>query len=281
MPITTNCAETCPLVDFTIQTVGDRLTPDELMQYAVLAVTTDGMSQRAAAKKFGIAQKTLSRRLQEVSQVTHPETSQSTTKDSAIGTDQKAIGKLNSNQKRNALTKLCRQNDAPKIVFGTPSVMRGWLEWAGVSIPPELAGASTPFTPLQSTTPTQDNDQQEEEELQAHNHVSLVPDGAGQADPDDDFRNSDAIRDEVCKQVQDSDRPVDFKRAILLLAELDSICTEAWYRRHPEPWIADDWAHVNSELSAIHSLVRQRAQEECEDALSASNAIEVTATSVA
>ena len=65
----------------------------------------------------------------------------------------------------------------------------------------------------------------------------------------------DAVRAHVNSQVQQSDRPADFKRAIELLTELDRICTDAWYRRHPEPWGHDDWAHVSSEIEALHSGV--------------------------
>ncbi len=75
----------------------------------------------------------------------------------------------------------------------------------------------------------------------------------------------EAIRERVNHEVQRSDQPAEFKRAIELLTELARICTDAWYRRLPEPWEHDHWAHVSSEIRALDSIVGQRAEEEADE----------------
>jgi hypothetical protein len=91
----------------------------------------------------------------------------------------------------------------------------------------------------------------------------------------------DATRQRINAEVQRSDRPTDFKRAIDLLTELDTICTAAWYRKHPEPWGHDDWAHVASEIALLHSIVGQRAEETADELVGKMSAIRVEATTIA
>ena len=82
-----------------------------------------------------------------------------------------------------------------------------------------------------------------------------------------------AVRDRVNFDIQRSDRPAEFKRAVELLTELSQICTGAWYRQLPEPWQHDDWAHVSSEIRALHSIVGQRAEEEADEILQRATAV--------
>lgn len=89
-----------------------------------------------------------------------------------------------------------------------------------------------------------------------------------------------AVRERVCREVQQSNRPADFKRAIELLTELGQICEDAWYRRQESPWGHDDWAHVSSEVEAIHSIVGQRAEETADELLRQSTVVEVRSTVV-
>jgi len=195
------------------------------------------------------------------------------------------VEKLSSGEIRSALRKLCRDNDAPSGVARnsrngiTSPEARGWLQFAGIPVPPELDGKTAPFTPAQ----THDTNQQR---LHANNSLPVVSDWTAKADSEPehpafaDHLDIDAVREHVNREVQQSDRPEDFKRAIELLTELDRICTDAWYRRHPEPWGHDDWAHVSSEIEALHSIVGQRAEETADEVLRKSSAVEVKSTVV-
>lgn len=293
MTTTTNCGDSCGLIDFTMAVAGDRLLPEERMELAIKAVTIEKMSQRGAAEKFNVAQRTLSHRIEKMSQMAHPGKTQSQPEVLPEPEKPAKTGKLKSGEIRSELRKLCSQNNAPRGlgVNGqgvTPPIARGWLKWAGIAIPPELDGKTEPFTPSStpsSPTPAQPHDTNQQG-LPANDPLPVVSDWGTQADsPDDpiydDDLDIDAVRDHVCAEVQRSDRPADFKRAIDLLRELDQICTDAWYRRHPEPWNHHDWAHVNSEIKTIQSLVGQRAQETADQLLFPGSAVTVKSTPVA
>jgi len=205
------------------------------------------------------------------------------------------IKKLSSGEVRSRLRKLLRDNDAPSGVAQKPRngitspEARGWLKFAGIAIPPELDGIAAPFTPFlkpSSITPTEAQHDTKQQGIPADNSLSVVTDGGEQGDPEPehpafaDHLDIDAVREHVNREVQQSDRPADFKRAIELLTELDRICTDAWYRRHPEPWGHDDWAHVSSEIEALHSIVGQRAEETADELLRKSSAVDISATLV-
>lgn len=257
---------------------------------AIHAISVEKMSQSAAAVKFGVSQPTLSRRLSAPIHVNSSETSQS--EPAILKTPETPVSKHST---RSALRKLCRDNNAPQGlgVNGqgvTPSIARGWLKWAGIDVPPELDGKTIPYVPF------------DDQPVKTNDHITLTPpkparpvldlvesnsgpyDQYGLDDDDDpafaDKLDIDAVRAHVNSQVQQSNRPADFKRAIELLTELDRICTDAWYRRHPEPWGHDDWAHVSSEIEALHSIVGQRAEETADELLRQSSAVEVTSTPV-
>jgi hypothetical protein len=287
---TQHCGDSCGLIDFTMAVAGDRLLPEERMKLAIEAVTSGKMSQRSAAAKYGVAQQTLSDHLARVTGFGHPTKTQSTTE---VSEGQQKADKgptLTKEVVRSRLRAMCRdQGGAPAGVSKSLPEMRGWLKWAGVSIPPEMDGKTTPFSPSVTTTaptPAQKHDT-ESQRLPANHPVPSFPDGATEVDiPEDhpvyaDNFDIDAVRERVNLDVQQSTRPADFKRAIELLTELDRICTDAWYRRHPEPWGPDDWAHVSSEIEALHSIVGQRAEETADDILRKGSAFTVSATALA
>lgn len=272
---TPHCGDNCGFVHTQNALYGDRLLPEEKMQLAVKGVQGGQFSQRGAAKEFGVAQKSLSRRLQQVSQVTHPETSQSEPAVQPMATDGQLMEKLTSNERQKALRQLCKQHGLTAGKAGNQGLY-DLLQDNHVVVPDHLT------TPTLRNNYSPKTDEPNEQELQVNNSLSLVPDGAEQADTYiDSFEDFDAVRDEVCQQVQKSDRPADFKRAILLLTELDAICTDAWYSRNPKLWDGEEWTHVSSEIEIIRDLVHQRAQEACTLAVSKRNAFNVEARVVA
>jgi hypothetical protein len=292
-PATQHCGDTCGLIDFTMAVAGDRLLPEERMKLAIEAVTSGKMSQRGAAAKYEVAQSTLSHRLAKVTNVGQPTKTQSSTEVSPNPVPTPQPEKLTSLEIRSRLRALLRQHDAPRGIGGKDGILssqaRGWLHWAGIPIPTELNGAVTPFNPSATTTapaPAPKHDT-ESQRLPTNHPVPSFPDGASEVDiPEDhpvyaDNFDIDAVRERVNQDVQQSTRPADFKRAVELLTELDRICTDAWYRRHPEPWGPDDWAHVSSEIEALHSIVGQRAEETADDILRKGSAFTVSATALA
>ncbi len=308
---TTNCGDTCGLIDFTMAVAGDRLLPEEKMKLAIEAVTSGKMSQRAAAAKYGVVRRTLARHLDEAAQMRHPTKTQPTTKVSQRSQSAEAIGKdaarLERQRRRKAIRQLAKQHGISSLPSGVSVGQAGHgqiyqaLVEQGITVPSDVLPSSAQPKPkaepkaktaktaksTKSTPPVPTHDTSIPERLSPNDHVPAQQcDGSGEADPSadpiyDEELNIDAVRDHVCAEVQLSDRPADFKRAIELLRELDAICTDAWYRRHPEPWNHHDWAHVNSELKTIQSLVGQRAQETADQLLFPGSAVTVNATAVA
>ena len=305
---TQNCGDTCGLIDFTMAVAGDRLLPEEKMNLAIEAVTSGKMSQRGAAEKYGVAQSALSVRLRKLIADDHPAKTQSTTQSSAgpqpIPSDPQPPKRSQATQDKldrtTAIRNLARENGMGKIDgkyvrdIGAVALYEA-LTAAGIAVPdsaiprsllpkaePKAETTSTP-----STLPVPTNDPATTERLSPNDHVPAqqcdwTAEGLDDSDPIfDEELNIDAVRDHVCAQVQRSDRPADFKRAIELLRELDAICADAWYRRHPEPWNHHDWAHVNSEVKAIQSLTGQRAQETADQLFLPRSAVTVNATAVA
>jgi hypothetical protein len=283
------CGDTCSVVAQMASTFKEFVPKEQRMAQAIAAVQSGKMSQRAAALKFDVSQSSLSRELKKVIQMDHPSTSQSQPDISP-----NRVKKLNSGEVRSALRKLCRDNNAPRGVGKTGNGItspeaRGWLNFAGIAIPPELDGDSTPFASSSTPSSIPPREQKHDTNQQGifpDRRLSHVSDRGEQtnSEPENpaftDELDLDAVRAHVNRQVQQSDRPADFKRAIELLTELDRICTDAWYRRHPEPWGHDDWAHVSSEIEALHSIVGQRAEETADELLRKSSDVEVTATPV-
>jgi len=177
---TEHCGDTCGLIDFTMAVAGDRLLPEERMKLAIEAVTSKKMSQRAAAKKYDVARRTIERRLNEVAQMRHPTKTQSSTEVSATPEVQSEPEKVSSHEVRTRLRALLRQHDAPRGIGGKNGISspqaRGWLKWAGISIPPELDGKTTPFNPTVTTTaptPTQTNETKQQG-LHANDSLSVM-----------------------------------------------------------------------------------------------------------
>ena len=291
-----HCGDSCGLIDFTMAVAGDRLLPEELMKLAIEAVTSGKMSQRGAAKKYGVAQRTLSDQLKRVSESAHPTKTQATTEKQADLSGSSASGLSPSNEDRtrrkNALRRLARANGLSKINgksvadFGPVFVYEA-LSKAGVDVPDDIKPRSLlPKETKPSTPSTSQNNGTKQQRLHSNDSLSVNTDRTRETDQEPehpafaDELDIDAVREHVNREVQQSNRPADFKRAIELLTELDIICTNAWYRRQPEPWGHDDWAHVSSEIEALHSIVGQRAEETADELLRKSSAIEVTAAAV-
>jgi hypothetical protein len=144
-----------------------------------------------------------------------------------------------------------------------------WLTEHGIEIPKEFFAS-----PRQPKQPKQADGNLETK-------IAAVQEAAADIFPNHITEiDLDATRQRINAEVQRSDRPADFKRAIELLTELDTICTAAWYRKHPEPWGHDDWAHVASEIALLHSIVGQRAEETANELIGKMSAIRVEATTL-
>ena len=240
---------------------------EQRMAEAIKAVQSGKMSQRAAAHKFDVTQSVISERINKV-----------------IGSDQ---NKKSQSQQgvshewaqlaprerqllvRRELTKLCRANDPPSEIFDKKynlilSKARGWLIWKGIEIPAELRGRVDPYHSPETPT-SASNEPSSQSSSFNHGQLSET-DQKGGIDEFDESIGEQYRR--VCREVQESSRPSDFKRAILLLNELTEICTKAWYGAFEEQqWNHHDWAHVNSDIKTIQSLVGQRAQETLNECL--------------
>ena len=298
-----HCGDTCSAVAAMGVAFREYVPPEQRMDAAIKQVLSGKMSQRGAAAENGVARQTLQRRLEEVAQTGHPAKPQSSTGVSLRPTPASPAshlkgdgGSLERQRRLKGLREIARQRGMTSLPSGVAVSRAGLgqvyqaLVELEITVPDDLlpsrakpkAKPKTTSTPPALPVPT--NDPATTERLPANDPLAVIPNWGEQGDSfdryDSEIDSGDAVRDEVCQQVQQSNRPADFKRAIFLLRELDDICTEAWYRRHPEPWGHDDWAHVCSEVATVYSLVRQRAQEECEDALLARTAIETRATVV-
>jgi transposase-like protein len=267
------------------RTFKEYVPTEQRMASAIAAVQSGKMSQRGAATEFGVAESTLRLRLKPVRRTTHPTKPQASTEVSPA-TPPRPSSKVNVHKELRALAKQLEINRIGKVSPGKagPKQIYAALIEAGHDVPAHLVPLS-----LKTKTTAHEPPQQK---LPVNDPLPVVPNGRTETDlstndllSDDnpifnDELDIDAVRQHVCAQVQQSDRPADFKRAIELLTELDTICTDAWYRRHPEPWGHDDWAHVSSEISSLHSIVWQRATETADELLRKSSAVKVNATTV-
>ena len=239
---------------------------EQRMAEAIKAVQSGKMSQRAAALKFEVDRSTIKRGLAPVVEINHPETSQS-----QQGVSSK-WAQLSPRERqllvKRGLTKLCRANNPPAEIFDKKhnlllSKARGWLAWKGINIPAELNGRVDPYHPPETTTSAFNNPSPQSSSSLGQLHSTDQSHGI------DEFDESIGEQyQRVCREVQESGRPSDFKRAIILLTELTEICTKAWYGAFEEQqWNHHDWAHVNSDIKTIQSLVGQRAQETLNECL--------------
>jgi hypothetical protein len=247
---------------------GHFLPKEERMAHAIAAVQSGKMSQRAATEKFDISRASLQRELK-VAQMSHPATAQSQPEVQPINPDQPPINKLTSNERLKALRQLCKDNGLTTTKLGNQGLydllLDNDVDVADYLITPTLLKNHTP----------KDNDTNEQG-ISSNNPEPDFNGGDSQIPFNDDGTlDLDAYRKQVNIDIQQSDRPRDFKRAIELLTELDIICTDAWYRRQPEPWEACEWSHVSSEIEGLHSIVSQRAAEIADDILRQSSAVSV------
>lgn len=295
-----HCGDTCSVVSQMASAFKEFVPKEQRMAQAIAAVQSGKMSQRAAALKFDIPRKTLGDHMKQVGETAHPATFQSEPVIKPIGNKSEpseiASKAANSNSRLQAIRRFAAEHGV-KEVDGKPAHSQGngaiyrALTAAGIDVPEDLKPRSLlPKQPKASkpkpTTipPKEAHDDTNEQGIYADDSLFVVTDGGGQTDSEQDHPafaenfDLDAVRERVNHDVQQSDRPADFKRAIELLTELDRICTDAWYRRHPEPWGHDDWAHVSSEIEALHSIVGQRAEETADELLRKSSAVKVTAT---
>lgn len=293
------CGDTCSVVSLMASTFKEFVPRDQRIAHAIAAVQSGKLSQRAAARKFDLDHSVISRKLKAVANAT-PAISQSEPQKQPDPTGSPAAERSAATEdklRRTAgIRNLARANGMGKIdgkfVRDTGAVrIYNALTDAGIDVPddikprsllPKQPKASKPKS--KSIPPTQPQDDTNQQRISSNNSFPVLTDGGDQTDPEpthpafaDEF-DLDAVRERVNHDVQQSNRPADFKRAIELLTELDRICTDAWYRRHPEPWGHDDWAHVSSEIEALHSIVGQRAEETADELLRKSTAVEVIST---
>lgn len=279
------------------------------MDLAVQAVQLEKMTQRGAAMKYGVSRSGIQKRLQKAAAGGHPPETQSTTQEPADSTDSPVSPappvlkkKSASNANRDALRALCKEHGATGYSKFTTSVARAYLTEQGVDIPAHLRPLQpqpkttqpSPFNGTNPLQPTSEPAPAAEAPFDGirpwntavvpsdHPAVSNGGDQGGEPGPDGevDFDAPTKLRQRVSEEVQQSDRPADFKESIQLLARLAAIIRDAWYRKHPEPWNHHDWAHVASEIHCLNSLAGQRAKETARDLLEQMDAIEVGAGAV-
>lgn len=224
----------------------------------------------------------------------HPETSQSQPGDKAIASRSQPIDLgADRNRRLQEIRKFAKQHNIKQIdgksvsTKGAGTIYQALLD-AGIDVPEEIKPPSKVSdrrrkAKTETLNPAQANET-DKQRLHADDSLPVVSDWTAEANPGPahpafaEHFDIDAVREHVNREVQRSDRPADFKRAIELLTELDRICTDAWYRRQPEPWGHDDWAHVSSEIEALHSIVGQRAEETADELLRKSTAVKVEST---
>lgn len=254
-PITKEqCGDTCTLVDTFTSAFTDYVPFEIRLKQAVDGKLTGRISTRAASKTYNVPRSSIYDAIKaREAETGHPQEIESQQGVSKSGVLTKESGKLTPKQVRSQIQALCREHGAPADVYDKSSTVlmtkaRGWLQWKGIEIPEHLQGRTTPYQPTETFSSISD------EQLPSTDQSDEYDESIG-----DQYRR-------VCKEVQQSDRPVDFKRAIELLAELTAICTNAWYGAFQgEEWNHHDWAHVNSDVKTIQSLVGQRAKETADE----------------
>jgi len=258
-----HCGDTCGLIDFTMAVAGDRLLPEERMKLAIEAVTSEKMSQRGAAAKYEVAESTLRLRLKPVRSSAHPAETQSSTEVSPDPVFAAQPAKPTASEIRSRLRALLRQHNAPRGIGGKDGISspqaRGWLECAGIPIPPELQGNSTPFVSANKS-----HDTATTERVPANDPLPVFPDRPAETDPEDDAILDERIdlnklSQQVLSDVISSARSDSFKRAATLATELEQLLCLAFYGK--DGWSGQDWVHINGQLKTCQSLTGQRSEE--------------------
>ena len=182
-----HCGDSCGLIDFTMAVAGDRLLSEERMKLAIEAVTSGKMSQRGAAKKYGVVESTLRLRLKPVRSSAHPTKTQSTTEKQAglSGSPASSLSAAEERTRRkNALRKLARANGLSKINgksvadFGPVFVYEELIK-AGVDVPDDIKPRSlVPKETKPSTPRTSQNDDTKQQRLHSNDSLSVNTDRA-------------------------------------------------------------------------------------------------------
>ncbi len=276
----THCGDSCGAVAAMAVAFREYVPPEQRMATAIEQVLSGKLSQRGAAKANGVDHSTISRHIsrkaKSVACATPAET-QSTTEVSPAPTGTATTKTPRFSQVRSGLRALLKKHGAPAGVAGgsnfSPPAARGWLEFAGVQIPPELQGRSTPFNPSNES-----HDPPATERLSANDHVPAQQcDRPGEVDPDedddatlDDRIDLDKLSAQVLREVQRSNQSESFKRVVELLTEAEKLIVLAYYGK--DEWSGQNWVHVNSQVKACKSLAGQRAEEAHRQVFSARNA---------
>ena len=266
-PATQHCGDSCGAVAAMAVAFREYVPPETRMATAIEQVLSGEMSQRGAAKANGVAQQTLSDHLARVTGFGHLTETQSSTE---VSKGQQKADKgptLTKEVVRSRLRAMCRdQGGAPAGVSKSLPEMRGWLKWAGIPIPPELDGKTTPFNPSVTTTaptPAQKHDT-ESQRLPANDPLPVFPDRPTETDPEEDAILDERIdlnklSQQVLSDVISSARSDSFKRAATLATELEQLLCLAFYGK--DDWSGQDWVHINGQLKTCQSLAGQRAEE--------------------
>jgi hypothetical protein len=279
-----HCGETCPVLDFMTVVCNDRMTLEERMEAAIKACTDHGdgnerMSQKAAAKKFGVAQQTLSYRLAKATKVGSSATSPAPQAISETPGQTENSGSLTTGQKRTALRALAREHDIPKGVGAGQGISspqaRAWLDHIGVPVPPELDGIRadidfSQFTASTQTTATTTHNDHGTEETEQGLSATDEPAEAGRD-------NTDLFGDECVpaheldygvERARDLQRvlasnnlPDSLKESFKHLYDAHTIIGIQFFQKDGSEWDGHDWVRINSSIEAIRSLTRQRAEE--------------------
>ena len=270
-----HCSDSCNIVASITSTFKEFVPKEQRMEQAIYAIQ-QGMALREASRKFGIPVTTIHDHLTRVFGSEHPKPQSQPQSQS----EQKPIGRSHA-IRRFAANNGIKQINGKRVYSCSVAAICEALAAANIELPSELQPQ-----PKKSTSNSPNKNVSNKQRVSTHDRLTILPEGRSQSNSESehpafaDELDIDAVRQRVNRDIQQSDRPRDFKRAIELLTELDAICTDAWYRRHPEPWGHDDWAHVSSEIEAIHSIVGQRAEETADELLRKSLAVTVESTAV-
>jgi hypothetical protein len=278
---TQHCGDSCGLIDFTMAVAGDRLLPEERMKLAIEAVTSEKMSQRAAANKFDVVRGSLQNQLKEVAKIGHPTETQTNTEPSGdpqpIPSDPQPLKRSQATQDKlnraTGIRNLARENGMGKINgkyvrdMGAVAIYEALMA-AGIDIPQDVKPRSllskTPKPSLSPAPTPAQTDDTESQRLPANDPCPVFPDRPTETDPEDDAILDERIdlnklSQQVLSDVISSTRSDSFKRAATLATELEQLLCLAFYGK--DGWSGQDWVHINGQLKTCQSLAGQRAEE--------------------
>ena len=250
------------------------------MKLAIEAVTSEKMSQRAAATKFDVVRGSLQNQLKEVAKIGHPTETQTNTEPSGdpqpIPSDPQPLKRSQATQDKlnraTGIRNLARENGMGKINgkyvrdMGAVAIYEALIA-AGIDIPQDVKPRSllskTPKPSLSPATPAQTDDTKQQR-VPANDPCPVFPDRPTETDPEDDAILDERIdlnklSQQVLSDVISSTRSDSFKRAATLATELEQLLCLAFYGK--DGWSGQDWVHINGQLKTCQSLAGQRAEE--------------------